>query len=110
MATEGLARVPGTTPQRPGWPGQSSGQSQSVWQGYGFRIGWSRPRLWEEGEGRLMACSRSPSFSLPASPLRPLSPLPQLEEEGGGEMPNTQRTEESEEEGFGSFWHLFSKY
>lgn len=33
VATEGLARVPGTTPQRPGWPGQSSGQSQSVWQG-----------------------------------------------------------------------------
>lgn len=27
VATEGLARVPGTTPQRPAWPGQSLGQS-----------------------------------------------------------------------------------
>lgn len=52
VATEGLARVPGTTPQRPASLGQGSGQSQSVWQGCGFRIGWSCPRLWEEGDAR----------------------------------------------------------
>lgn len=55
--------------QAPHRSGQSSGQSQSVWQGCEFRIGWSCPRLWEEGavRGGPVAGPRSPSFSLPAS-------------------------------------------
>lgn len=82
VATEGLAGVPGTTPQRPALLGQSSGQSQSVWQGCGFRIGWSCPRLWEEGDAR-----GGPGSSLkvtllfsPSIPVQPLSLLSHLAE------------------------------
>lgn len=57
--------------QAPHRSGQSSGQSQSVWQGCEFRIGWRCPafgrrELWGEAGG-WVAHSRSPSFPLPAS-------------------------------------------
>lgn len=57
--------------QAPHRSGQSSGQSQSVWQGCEFRIGWRCPafgrrELWGEADG-WVAHSRSPSFPLPAS-------------------------------------------
>lgn len=99
VATEGLAGVPGTTPQRPASRGPELGTVPVCLAGL-------RVQDWLElppplGGGR---CEVRPSGLLkvtllfsPSIPVQPLSLLPHLEE-GGGKMTNRQRTEKPREE------------
>lgn len=110
VATEGLAGGPGSTPQRPA----RSGQSQSVWQGCGFRIGWSCPRLWEEAavrEARRWLAQGHPPFlsQHPCSTFVP-SASPGGGEEARGPTGRGQRSPGKRQ----AFWapgvYSFSKY
>lgn len=69
VSTEGLARVPGTTPQQPA-SSLCSGQSQSVWQGWQIRDWLELPPPLRGGEARWLTQGH-PSFSFPASLLNP---------------------------------------